>query len=199
MFITLQVGRCNVLVIGNNKTINPPYNVMTQNLPLDWSSLKLHCTLCVFDHCLSHGEPMFNTWAHHNCLNVVCFINLILFSQKERYVMCICSLSPSLLSPKSIKLNEDSSPIPSRASYRPRGLGLPRSNFQNFNSNIHNGPRRNKQLDFAPFHKQSSHIWVFRIIVHLKVFFVYYMFQLEKYFLRFIVFLLIIMFHAFCL
>ena len=106
---------------------------------------------------------------------------------------------PSLLSPKFIKLNEDSSPIPSRASYRPRGLGLPRSNFQNFNSNIHNGPRRNKQLDFAPFHKQSSHIWVFRIIVHLKIFFVYYMFQLEKYFLRFILFLLIIMFHAFCL
>ena len=104
--------------------------------------------------------------------------------------MCICSLSPSLLNPKSIKLiktqahqvhnfiklkliklNEDSSPIPSRSSHLPRGLGLPRSNFQNFNSNIHNGPRRNKQ---------SSHIWVFRIIVHLKVFFVYYMFQLEN-------------------
>ena len=74
--------------------------------------LKLHCILCVFDHCLSHGELKFNTWAHHNCLNVVPFINLNLFSQKERYVMCICSLSPSLLSPKSIKLNEDSSPIP---------------------------------------------------------------------------------------
>ena len=28
MFITLQVRRCNVLVMGNNKTSNPPYNVM---------------------------------------------------------------------------------------------------------------------------------------------------------------------------
>ena len=113
------------------------------------------------------------------------------------YVMCICSLSPSLLSPKSIKLiktqvhqvhkfiklklikfNEDSSPIPSRPSHLPLGLGLSRSNFHNFNSNIHNRPRRNKQLDFTSFHKQSSHIWVFRIIVHLNFFF-NYMFQLE--------------------
>ena len=112
MFITLQVGRCNVLTMGNNKTTNPPYYVTTQNLSLGQSMLKLHCILCVFDHCLSHGELKFNTWAHHNCLNVVPFINLNLFSQKERYVMCICSLSPSLLSRKSIKLNEDSSPIP---------------------------------------------------------------------------------------
>ena len=27
-FITLQVRRCNVLAMGNNKTSNPPYNVM---------------------------------------------------------------------------------------------------------------------------------------------------------------------------
>ena len=48
MFITLQVGRYNVLVIGNNETKNPPYNIMTWNLPLGWSMLKLHCMLCVF-------------------------------------------------------------------------------------------------------------------------------------------------------
>ena len=168
MFITLQVKRCNVLAMGNSKTTNPPNNVMTQNLSLGRSMLKLHCILCVFDHCLSHGEPKFNIWAHNNCLNVVCFIDLILISQKERYVICICSLSPILLSPKSIKhikLNEDSSLIPSRSSHLPRGLGLPRSNFQNFNSNIHNGPIRNKQPVFASFHKQSRHIWVIRIIV----------------------------------
>ena len=47
MFITLQVGRCNVLAMGNNTTINPPYNVMT-NLSLGRSMLKLHCILCVF-------------------------------------------------------------------------------------------------------------------------------------------------------
>ena len=29
MFITLQVGRCNVLAMGNNETTNPPYNIMT--------------------------------------------------------------------------------------------------------------------------------------------------------------------------
>ena len=29
VIITLQVGRCNVLVMGNNKTTKPPYNVMT--------------------------------------------------------------------------------------------------------------------------------------------------------------------------
>jgi len=29
MFITLQVGRCNVLTMGNNKTTNLPYSVMT--------------------------------------------------------------------------------------------------------------------------------------------------------------------------
>ena len=103
---------------------------------------------------------------------------------------CICSLSPSLLSPKSIKLiktqvhqvhkfiklklikfNENSSPIPSRPSHLPLGLGLSRSDFHNFNSNIHNRPRRNKQPEFTSFHKQSSHIWVFRIIVHLNFFF----------------------------
>ena len=134
--------------------------------------------------------------------------------------MCICSLSPSLLSPKSIKLiktqahqvhkfinlkliklNEDSSPIPSGSSHLPQGLGLPRSNFQNFNSNIHNGPRRNKQPNFASFHKQSSHIWVFKIIVHLKVFFFFCLLHvsIRKYFLKFNVFFIIIMFHAFCL
>ena len=75
--ITLQVGRCNVLGMGNNETTNSTYNVMTSNLSLGQSMLKLHCILCVFDHCLSHGEPKFNTWAYHNCLNVVCFINLI--------------------------------------------------------------------------------------------------------------------------
>ena len=48
MFITLQVGRCNVLVMGNNKTTNQPYNVMTSNLSLGQSMLKLHCILCVF-------------------------------------------------------------------------------------------------------------------------------------------------------
>ena len=123
------------------------------------------------------------------------------------YVMCICSLSPTLLSPKSIKLiktqahqvhkfinlkliklNEDSSPIPSGSSHLPQGLGLPRSNFQNFNSNIHNGPRRNKQ---------SSHIWVFRIMVHLKVFCLLHV-SIRKYLLKFNVFLFIIMLHAFC-
>ena len=180
---------------------------MTQNLSLGWSMLKFHCKLCMLDHCMSHGEPKFNTWAHHDCLNVVCFINLILFSWKEMYVMCICSCSPSLLSPKSIKLiktqshqvhkfiklkliklNEDSSPIPSRSSHLPRGLGLPRSNFQNFNSNIHNGPRRNKQ---------SSHIWVFRIMVHLKVFCLLHV-SIRKQLLKCNVFLLSIMLHAFC-
>ena len=68
-FITLQVERCNVLVMGNNTTTNPLYNVMTQYLSLGRSMLKLHCILCVFDYCLSHGEPKFNTWVHHNCLN----------------------------------------------------------------------------------------------------------------------------------
>jgi len=48
MFITLQVGRCNVLAMGNNKTTNPPYNVMTLNLSLGRSMLKLHCILRVF-------------------------------------------------------------------------------------------------------------------------------------------------------
>ena len=173
MFITLQVGRCNVLAMGNNETTKSPYNIMTQNLSLGRSMLKLHYNCVYLDHCLNGGEPKFNTWAHHNCLNVMSFINLIFISQKERYVMCICNLNPSLLSPESIKfiklklikLNEDSSPIPSRSSHLPLGLGLPRSNFQNFNSNIRNGPRRNKQSNFASFHKQSSHIWVIRIIV----------------------------------
>ena len=58
MFITLQVGRCNVLVMGNNKTTNSPYNVMAYNLSLGRSMLKLHCIWCVFDHCLGHGEPI---------------------------------------------------------------------------------------------------------------------------------------------
>ena len=48
MFITLQVGRCNVLSMGNNKTTNPPYNVMTLILSLGRSMLKLHCILYVF-------------------------------------------------------------------------------------------------------------------------------------------------------
>ena len=46
-FITLYVGRCNFLIMWNNTTINPPYNVMT-NLSLGRSMLKLHCILCVF-------------------------------------------------------------------------------------------------------------------------------------------------------
>ena len=32
----------------NNKTTNPPYNVMTWNLSLDQFMLKLHCIMCVF-------------------------------------------------------------------------------------------------------------------------------------------------------
>ena len=27
----------------------------------------------VFGHCLSHDEPKFNAWTHHNCLNLVCY------------------------------------------------------------------------------------------------------------------------------
>ena len=44
----LQVGSCNVLAMGNNKTTNPPYNVMTWNLSLGRSMLKLHRIMCVF-------------------------------------------------------------------------------------------------------------------------------------------------------
>ena len=132
--------------------------------------------------------------------------------------MCICSLSLSLVSLKSIKLiktqayqvhkfiklkliklNEGSSTIPSRSSHLPRGLGLPRSNFQNFHSNIDNGPRRKKQPDFASFHKQLSRIWVFRSLFILKFFFCLLHVSIRNYLLKFNVFLLIIMFHAFCL
>ena len=198
MFITLQVGRCNVLTMGNNKTTNPPYYVMTQNLSLGQSMLKLHCILCVFDHCLSHGELKFNTWAHHNCLNVMPFINLNLFSQKERYVMCICSLSPSLLSPKSIKLNEDSSPIPIKIKSSSSRFRPTKVQFSKFQLKHPQWTKKKQAAQLClipqavkPYFGYQDHCLILKFIV-------YYMF-LMRIFVEVYCIFVVAMFHAFCL
>ena len=165
--------------------------------------LKLHCILCVFG-------PLFEPWwgqVQHlgpSWLFECCVLykpNFVLLERKVCHVYM--QFKPNLAKPKVQQAHQTqahSSPIPSRSTHLPRGLGLPRSNFQNFNSNIHNGPRRNKQLDFASFHKQSSHKPYLGYQDHCFIlkFVVYYMF-LMRIFVEVYCIFVVAMFHAFCL
>ena len=62
--------------------------------------LKLHYNCVYLDHCLNGGEPKFNTWAHHNCLNVMSFINLIFFFLERKVCYVYMQFEPKLAKPR---------------------------------------------------------------------------------------------------
>ena len=127
----------------------------------------------VFGRCLNHDEPKSNAWAHHNCLNLVCYewtqaqrpVIELYFVWKPKIVSWII-LSPPLEPIKGVYAWSTSNAKSSQDACLPSAS---LSHFIIIKAQAHqalsilNGPRRSKWSNFA-----LLHIWFVTSWLSLK-------------------------------
>ena len=127
----------------------------------------------VFGRCLNHDKPKSNAWAHHNCLNLVCYewtqaqrLVIELYLVWKPKIVSWIILSPILEPIKGVYAWSTSKAKSSQ------DASLPSVSSNHFIiimvqaypvSSILNGPRRSKWPNFA-----SHHIWFATSWLNLK-------------------------------